>query len=36
MIALADAIQRNDKSRMEAANAFQQEADRLIDEMRAD
>lgn len=35
-IALADAIQTNDKSRMEAANAFQQQADRLIDEMRAE
>ena len=35
-IALADAIQTNDKSRMEAANAFQQQADRLIDEIRGE
>ena len=35
-IALADALHTNDKSRMQAANALQQQADRLIEEMRGD
>lgn len=36
LIALADAIQTRDKSRIEAANALQEQADQLIGEMRGD
>ena len=36
LIALADAIQTHDESRIETANALQEQADRLIGEMRGD